>query len=288
MSKGHRATHWWGGIFRGQLREIGHSLVWISGSTLTPLAQSKEPWLGQITCFAKFTGENSRFDTVNQPTLKVTIRAPTCLPNHKWISNFPWSASSHAHLPAGAHQVLWCLLNEDIWNPSHSREDGLASATVMRWKVLSQPAHLHRAGFLLSLGRLSVVWSKQVIPCSLFGASHTFLKFQAHLNTSQLYLLLHSCIIRSMMWYFTSPYEQHIPRSSYRPFMLHDSRCFIQEHISHGDNWFEDKKSMSNFQVPSSAKLQGHAQSLCILNSFSSFLLILHWYYGSNPAFMEG
>lgn len=34
------------------------------------------------------------------------------------------------------------------------------------------------------------------------------------------------------------------------------------------------KKSMFNFQVPSSAKLQGHIQSLCILNSFSSFLLI--------------
>lgn len=133
------------------------------------------------------------------------------------------------------HRVVWCLLNEEIRHLSQSREEVLASQTAMRWKVLSQ--QLHRASFLLNLGMLFIACSWTSHPLQPF--QQHFSQFQAHLNTTQLYLLLHSCFIRSTMWYFASPYE-HIPRSSYWLFiflMLHDRRCFIQEHISHWDIW---------------------------------------------------
>lgn len=152
------------GFFRGQLRGTGHGLVWISGFNTYTLSTKWRTTTGQITCFAKFNG----IDIVNQPTSKAAIRAPCAYQTTNEALTFPWSASSRAHLLAEAHQVLWCLLNEDIWNPSYCREDSycrksLASGTVMRWKVLSQPAHLYRAGFLLRLGRLFVVWSKQAL-----------------------------------------------------------------------------------------------------------------------------
>lgn len=113
----------------------------------------------------------------------------------------PWSASSRAHLPAGAHQVLWCLLNEDTWNPSHSREDGLASATVMRWKVLSQPAHLHRDGFLLNLGRLFVVWPKQAVVLS--GPATFFLSFR--LTWTQANFIFCYILVSLEVWCDISP-----------------------------------------------------------------------------------
>lgn len=42
-------------------------------------------------------------------------------------------------------------------------------------------------------------------------------------------------------------------------------------------NDLKTKKVCPTFKFPALAKLQEHIQSLCILNSFSSFLLILPW-----------
>lgn len=124
--------------------------------------------------------------------------------------------------------------------------------------------------------------------CSLVktGPATFFLSFRLTWTQAN---FIFCCILvsfRSMMWYFTSPYEQHIPRSSYWPFTLHNSRCFIQEHIFHGDKWFEDKRSVCpTFKFPALLSYRNIFNHFAFLTPFPPS----YWsYHGSNPALTEG